>query len=63
MPLFYALDGMTFPVRQEGLLNLEDSLAPLDRVYKDVPQMLLRLIRRNNTPTGLVNKAHREFSF
>ena len=52
-------DGLKVLVRWKGLPNSEDSLEPLARVYEDVPQMLLRLLQRKNTPIPLAEKARR----
>jgi len=50
-------DGIKVLVRWKGLPNSEDTLEPLQRVYEDVPEMLLRLFQRKNIPVGLVEKS------
>ena len=50
-------EGLMVAVRWKGLTNSEDTLEPLDRVYKDVPQMLVRLLQRKYTPKDLAAKA------
>lgn len=57
MQLVDSPDGLKVQVRWKGLPNSEDTMEPLERVYEDVPQMLLRLLGRKNTPLGLANKA------
>ena len=52
-------DGMKVLVRWKVLLNPEDTLEPLARVYEDAPAMLLRLLRHKATPTTLADKARR----
>ena len=50
-------DGLKVIVRWKGLPNSEDTEESLERVFEDVPQMLLRLLRRKNTPVSLAEKA------
>jgi len=52
-------DGMKVIVRWKGLPHSEDSAESLEHVYEDVPQMLLRLLQRKNTPAPLAEKARR----
>jgi len=55
-------NGMQVLVRWKGLPISEDSLEPLERMYEDVPQMVLRLLQRKNTPSALADKARRTLS-
>ena len=57
MSLVDTEDGLKVIVRWKGLPNSEDTEEPLERVFEDVPQMLLRLLRRKNTPAPLAEKA------
>lgn len=51
-------DGELFvSVRWKGLSPEEDTMEPLKRVYEDVPQLLLKLLKRQNTPSRLPAKA------
>ena len=52
-------DGMKVLIRWKGLSKSEAILEPLERVYKDVPAMLLRLLGRKTTPTALADKSRR----
>lgn len=44
-------------VRWKGLENSEDTLEPLLRVYEDVPQLLVKLLRRKTTNAELRSRA------
>ena len=55
-------DGLKVIVRWKGLPNSEDTEEPLERVFEDVPQMLLRLLRHKNTPAPLAEKARSPLS-
>ena len=50
-------NGIMVHVRWRGLPNTEDTLEPLQQVYDDVPQMLMRLLLRKSTPKALVQRA------
>ena len=50
-------DRLKVIVHWKGLPNSEDTEEPLERVFEDVPQMLLRLLLRKNTPAPLAEKA------
>jgi len=52
-------DGLKVQVRWRGLPTSEDTLEPFERVFEDVPDMVMRLLRRKNTPASLVTKARR----
>lgn len=43
--------------RCKGPPSDEDTMEPLERVYEDVPQMLLKLLRRKITPYDIRDKA------
>ena len=49
-------DGLKVIIRWKGLQNSEDTEEPLERVFEDVRQMLLRLLRRKKTPAHLAEK-------
>lgn len=54
-------DGELFVVvRWKVLSPKEDTMEPLKRVYEDVPQMLIKLLSRDNTPMPLFEKASAE---
>lgn len=44
-------------VRWKGLSSTEDTVEPLQRVYEDVPQLLLKLLRRKSTNADLRKRA------
>lgn len=46
-------------VRWKGLGKEEDTLEPLDRIYKDMPVLLKRLLLRKRTPKKLAEKARK----
>lgn len=48
-------------VCRKRLPNSEDTKELLTRVYGDVPQIMLRLLQRKNTPRPLADKALRAF--
>lgn len=51
-------DGKIFvAVRWKGLQKSDDTLEPIDRVYEDVPKLLIKLLDRANTPKPLRDKA------
>lgn len=52
--------GIKVRIRWRGLPDSEDTLEPLLQVYEDVPQLLLNLLRLENTSTDLAAKARRE---
>ena len=52
-------EGLKVLVRWKGLPHSEDTLQPLGQLYEDVPQMVLRLLQRKNTPPNLAEKARR----
>lgn len=49
-------NGLRIAVCWKGLPHSEDILEPLDVMYYDVPQMVERLLLRNNLPLGLAEK-------
>ena len=55
-------DGIKVLVRWKGLPDTEDSAEPLQNVYEDVPQLLLKLLNRKNTPQDLAEKARTALS-
>lgn len=57
MRLLDTATGLKVLIRWKGLPNSEDSAEPLDRVFEDVPQMLVRLLDRKSTPPDLAEKA------
>lgn len=52
--------GIYVVVRWRGLPESEDTLEPLVNIYKDVPQLLLKLQLRKSTPQTLAQKARHE---
>lgn len=56
MELIDSPDGLPVRTRWKGLPNSEDSLVPIESVYEDVPQMLLRLLDRKNVQPALAAK-------
>lgn len=56
MALLDSADGMKVQVRWKGLPKFEDSLQSLATIFEDVPQMLVRLLDRKNTPRDLAKK-------
>lgn len=44
-------------VRWKGLADSEDKIEPLTRVYEDVPQLLIKLMRRKNANPTIRAKA------
>lgn len=44
-------------VRWRGLLDSEDTFEPLKQIYEDVPELFLKILKRNNSPTKLIEKA------
>lgn len=57
MRLVETPNGLMVFVRWKELSDTEDILEPLLQVYEDVPQMVLRLLQRKNTPRHLAEKA------
>jgi transposase InsO family protein len=57
MRLYEDEDGLKVVVRWKGLSHSEDTSEPLRHVYEDVPDMLIRLLQRKNTPQDLAAKA------
>lgn len=53
-------DGLKVQVRWRGLPDSEDTLEPLLQIYEDVPDLLMKLLRRKNAPWDLVERAQRE---
>ena len=53
-------NGIGVLIRWKGLPDTEDTIEPLQEVYSDVPQLLLKLLDRKNTPTHLATKARTE---
>ena len=53
-------DGLKVHVRWKGLPDSEDTFEPLSNVYEDVPQLLMQLLKRKNTPIELAAKVRRE---
>lgn len=49
--------GLMVKIRWLGLPSSGDTLEPTAQVYKNVPNLLQRLIVRQNTPRSLVKKA------
>eukprot|EP00171_Calliarthron_tuberculosum_P023682 IDg23682t1 len=57
MNLVQSADGIEVVVRWRGLPNSADTTEPLQRIYEDVPQMLINLFNRKSTPRHLVDLA------
>lgn len=53
-------DGLKVQVRWRGLPDSEDTLEPLLQIYEDVPDLLMKLLRRKNAPSDLDERAQRE---
>lgn len=54
-------DGYLFViVRWKSSSPEDDTMEPLRRVYDDVPQLLLKLLRQQNTPSTLREKSSTE---
>jgi len=53
-------NGLHVIVRWRGLPANADTSEPLSRIYEDVPQMLLNLLKRKSTPRHLVDLAKKE---
>jgi transposase InsO family protein len=49
--------GLKVQVRWKGLPPTEDTFEPLERIYEDVPALLLKMMSRKNAPAKLVAKA------
>lgn len=62
MRLVDTQDGMMVQVRWRGVTNSDDTLKPLQKLFEDVPQLLEKLLRRQNTPIFLVAKVLRALS-
>lgn len=54
--------GLMVQVRLKGLPNQEDTAQQTAHVFEDVPQLLIRLLKRKNVPKDLVKKAHAALS-
>ena len=52
--------GLAVVVRWRGLPPSADTTEPLNRIYEDVPQMLLNLLARKSTPRHMVIRAKTE---
>ena len=62
MRLVQSDDGLMVQVRWKGLPASEDTLEPISKVYEDVPELFLKLLRRKNTPSDLVDKVRSALS-
>lgn len=62
MRLVESDDGLMVQVRWKGLPESEDTLEPIGKVYEDVPQLLLKMLRRKAVSSDLVSKARRTLS-
>lgn len=56
-------NGLMVKVCWSGLPESEDTLEPFAKLYEGVPQLQLKLNRRNNIPQDLVAKAHKALNF
>lgn len=50
-------EGLKVQVRWQGLLNSEDNFKNIWQIYADVPTLLLKVLKRKNTPSSLVQAA------
>lgn len=60
MPIVETDDGLKVQARWKGLTNADDTLEPLQEIHEDVPDLLLKLLQRKNTPADVVHKARLE---
>lgn len=60
MELVQTNDGIHVRIRWRGLPDSEDTLEPVAQVYQDVPDLLLKLLKRKNTPVHLANQLREE---
>lgn len=52
---------LKFFVRWRGLLTSEDTLEPIQQIFEDFPILLKRLLKGNNTPCDLAQRACKLF--
>lgn len=52
-----AENGIKLQVRWKGLNSTDDTLEPIIHIYEDVPDLLLKLLQRQNNPRTLAGKA------
>ena len=60
MRLIDSDEGLKVQVRWRGFSESDDTSEPLQKIYEDVPELLLKLLRRKNVPKDLFAKARRE---
>lgn len=59
MRLVKYADGLMGHVRWKGLQESEDTVEPVEKVYEDFPQLLVKLLAGKNTPVDLAAEARR----
>lgn len=50
-------DALKAEIWRKGLSSQNDTLKPLQNVFRDVPSMIDRLLKRKNSPTDLAQQA------
>lgn len=50
-------DERKVQIRWSSLLDTEDTLEPIEQIYKNVPELFFKLLKRKNTPLALAEKA------